>query len=107
MKHFAYPLAFDQPASDQAAYLADPALLKITEFFLSKGLAALKREDAAECWYQDWIDYQAEHRIYASLLSPSKYSTLGFHFDLLKLVRAYELFGYFSPSHGYSLQVSL
>lgn len=87
-------------------YLADAAANKIVEFFSAKGLAALKDEDAREVWYQDWIDYQSKHRLYASVLSPKQYSTLGHQIDLLKLTRLMEVFGYFSPSHGYSLQVS-
>ena len=40
------------------------------------------------------------------MLSPKSYSTLGFEFDLLKLTRLLEVFAYFSPAHGYSLQVT-
>ena len=40
----------------------------------------------------------------ASVLSPKQYSTLGYQFDLLKLTRFLEVFAYFSPAHGYSLQ---
>ena len=87
-------------------YLADAAANKVVEFFSAKGLAALKDEDAREQWYQDWIDYQSKHRLYASVLSPKQYSTLGYQIDLLKLTRLMEVFGYCSPSHGYSLQVS-
>ena len=87
-------------------YLADPSIRHLVEFFTKKGLLALKDEDSREQWYQDWLDYQARHRIYASVLSPNQYSSLGYHLDLLKLTRVMEVFGYFSPSHGYSLQVS-
>ncbi len=69
-------------------------------------MATLKREDREEGWYQDWIDYQAKHGLYASVLSPKAYSTRGHQFDLLKLTRFAEAFAYFSPAHAYSLQVS-
>ena len=39
-------------------------------------------------------------------LSPQAYSTRGHQFDLLQLTRFMEVFAYFSPAHGYSLQVS-
>ena len=87
-------------------YLSDPAAGKLADFFRAKGLAAVVEEDSREQWYTDWLDYQAKHRLYASVLSPKQFSTLGNHFDLLKLTRFLEVFGYFSPSHGYSLQVS-
>jgi acyl-CoA dehydrogenase len=87
-------------------YRRDPAVVKLIEFFDAKGLAALKEQDRCETWYDDWIAYQAEHRLYAQLLSPAKYSTFGGKLDLLRYARFLEVFGYFSPAHGYSLQVT-
>jgi acyl-CoA dehydrogenase len=87
-------------------YLADPSIRKLAEFFERKGLPALKQEDREEHWYEDWINYQAEHRLYASVLAPNSYSSLGAEFDLLRYARFLEVFAYFSPAHGYSLQVS-
>ena len=87
-------------------YLDDPALGRLADFFTRKGAVALRAEDDGERWYQDWLDYQAAHHLYASLLSPERYSSRGNRLDLLRLVRFLEAFAYFSPSHGYSLQVS-
>lgn len=87
-------------------YLTDSSATKLAEFFRAKGLEAIKDEDGREQWYSDWLDYQAAHHLYASLLSPRQYSSRGNQFDLLKLARFYEMVAYFSPSHGYSLQVS-
>jgi acyl-CoA dehydrogenase len=103
-----YPLAFSANRQSDAAdiYLADPSIRKLVEFFETKGSAAVKEEDRQEQWYEDWIAYQAKHRLYASVLSPKFFSTLGFEFDLLKVTRFLEVFGYFSPAHGYSLQVT-
>ncbi|CAN5345507.1 acyl-CoA dehydrogenase family protein [soil metagenome] len=94
-----WPCSFESPQDEP-----DPAIRKLSEFFQAKGLAALKREDRGERWYDDWLAYQAQHRIYASVLSPAKYSSLGHRFDLRNLVRFLEAFAYFSPAHGYSIQ---
>jgi acyl-CoA dehydrogenase len=94
------------PPGQLDPYLDDPPTRKLAEFFRAKGTAALKDEDAREAWYQDWVDYQAGHRLYASVLAPREFSTLGCQLDLLRLTRFVEVFAYFSPSHGYSLQVS-
>src|SRR6202044_537822 len=59
-----------------------------------------------EQWFDDWLAYQAKHRLYAMLLAPKTYSTLGAELNLLKLTRFVEIFGYCSPAHGYSFQVS-
>jgi acyl-CoA dehydrogenase len=103
-----YPIAFSGGRQSDVAdiYLADPALRKLAEFFEKKGIGAIKEEDRDERWHEDWIRYQAEHRLYASLLSPKCYSSLGFQFDLLKQGRFLEVIAYFSPAHGYSLQVT-
>jgi len=85
---------------------AIPPLKSSPRFFDAKGLAALKAEDQREEWYADWLTYQAEQRLYATLLSPKEFSTLGTQFDLLRLTRFLEMFAYFSPAHGYSLQVT-
>src|SRR5213078_2495714 len=87
-----YPHAFSaHPQSGGAeTYLRDPSVGKLVDFFQAKGLRALKDE----------------HRLYASVLSPRQFSSLGFEFDLLRLTRFLEVFAYFSPAHGYSLQVT-
>jgi acyl-CoA dehydrogenase len=103
-----YPLIFSTHRRSGAAsqYLRDPALRMLMEFFESKGLPAIKDEDQRQQWYEDWIAFQAAYGLYASLLTPKKYSTLGNQFDLLRLTRFLEVFAYFSPAHGYSLQVT-
>jgi acyl-CoA dehydrogenase len=78
----------------------------MVEFFRAKGLTALKHEDQREEWYRDWIDFQAGHGLYASLLSPKQYSTRGHQLDLCRLTRFLEVFAYFAPAHAYSLHVS-
>jgi acyl-CoA dehydrogenase len=103
---FIFPQTFSTPSALHADYLADESIARLIEFFNRKGLAALKDEDRLEQWYDDWIDFQAQHQLYARLLSPREFSSLGGQFDLLKLTRFLEVFGYFSPAHGYSLQVS-
>ena len=50
--------------------------------------------------------YQARHGLYASLLSPERYSSRGHRFDIGRLTRFLEVFAYFSPAHAYSLHVS-
>ena len=103
------PQAFlgDHPSSAAAAtYLNDSSTRNLVQFFNAKGLAALKDEDRREQWYDDWLAYQARHNLYASLLAPRQYSKQGGELNLLRLTRFFEVFGYCSPAHGYSLQVT-
>lgn len=103
-----YPLAFSTASrsAGAATYLREPLASKLVEFFESKGLAAIKEEDRREQWYEDWIAFQASHQLYARLLTPRDYSSNGSGFDVLRYARFLEVCGYFSPAHGYSLQVT-
>lgn len=103
-----WPAVFSSTGSVASSqlYLADPAARKVVEFFERKGIAALKQEDQQEQWYDDWLAYQAEHKLYASVLSPRAYSSAGAQIDLLRYARFFEVISYCSPSHAYSLQVS-
>jgi acyl-CoA dehydrogenase len=103
-----YPQVFDAPVPSVGVseYLADPFTRLLVDFFHSKGLVVLKKEDQKEHWYGDWIDYQSAHGLYASLLSPAEYSSRGHHFNLRRLTRFLEVFTYYSPAHAYSLHVS-
>jgi acyl-CoA dehydrogenase len=103
-----YPQSFSVAGSTGGAdvYTEDSGVRKLIAFFEAKGILALKEEDRREAWYEDWLAYQAENRLYASLLSPKEFAPGGNGFDLLRLARFLEVFGYFSPAHGYSLQVT-
>jgi acyl-CoA dehydrogenase len=94
------------PSLDVREYLIDPAARELADFFAAKGLASIKHEDRREQWYADWIAYQSQRRLYARLLTPKEFSTLGAEFNLPRYARFLELFAYFSPAHGYSLQVT-
>ena len=94
------------PGSGAAAYLAEPRVRRMVEFFAAKGPTALRADDRAGAWHEDWIRYQGEHGLLASVLSPKAYSTRGTQFDLLNLTRFWEASSYFSPAHAYSLHVS-
>jgi acyl-CoA dehydrogenase len=102
------PSTFSMSQSSAASeiYLRDPSTRKLVEFFERKGSTAIKQEDRTAQWYGDWLEYQARNNLYASVLSPKKFSTRGNEFDLLRYARLMEVFAYFSPSHAYSLQVT-
>jgi len=100
-----YPLAFFG-STESASYFADAPVRALAAFFEEKGLPAIKNEDREEQWYEDWIAYQKQHGLYASILSPAQYSRRDGCFDLLRYTRFLEVFAYCSPAHGYSLQVT-
>lgn len=103
-----FPLTFSEPSrSDGAAtYLREPMIRSLLSFFEKKGLAAIKEEDQREAWYDDWIAFQSAGQLYARLLAPREFSSLGSQFDTLRYTRFLEVCAYLSPAHGYSLQVT-
>lgn len=103
-----WPQAFAGACRSTGAevYLREPTIRALAEFFERKGLSALKDEDRDEQWYEDWLSVQGNDQLYARLLSPRPYTRLGTEFDLLRYVRFLEVCAYFSPAHGYSLQVT-
>jgi acyl-CoA dehydrogenase len=103
-----YPQAFSAARRSGAAeaYLSNPSTAKLAEFFEAKGLPALKEADQNELWYDDWLAYQTTHRLYASVLAPKPNASSDLTFDLLNYARFLEVFGHYSPAHGYSLQVT-
>ena len=76
-----YPQAFStdsrgfSPGVD--VYLREPNAARMAHFFQAKGVSAIKEEDFSEKWYDDWLAYQAAHRLYASVLSPKEFSATG------------------------------
>src|SRR5688572_11076761 len=76
-----YPRSFARTPQEKELYLGERAAGRLAQFFLVKGVATLKEEDRNEQWYADWLEYQAKHRIYASVLSPKEFSSLGYEFD--------------------------
>jgi acyl-CoA dehydrogenase len=77
-----------------------PAIEEILAFFREKGLAQLKKEDQEEKWYEDFVNYVRKRKTYAKVLHPTSFS--------LRAVTALaETFGYTSPAHGYSFQVTV
>jgi acyl-CoA dehydrogenase len=50
-------------------------MLQAIDFFEQKGKQKLKEDDRQRVWYADFLDYQREHRLFATLLTPTRYGT--------------------------------
>ena len=46
-------------------------------FFENKGLKKIKADDQAMVWYDDFLDFIKEEKIFANFLTPEKYSRVG------------------------------
>jgi acyl-CoA dehydrogenase len=82
-------------------------MLRTIEFFENKGLAALKRDDHARVWYQDFLDYQREHRLFATLCTPSAYGSGDTRWDTWRNCEFAEILGFYGLHYWYTWQVSV
>jgi acyl-CoA dehydrogenase len=76
-------------------------------FFEGKGKAALKHDDHERVWYQDFIDFQAGERIFASLLTPAGEGAEDCRWDTWRLCEFAEILGFYGLPYWYTWQVTI
>ncbi len=83
-------------------------MLKTIAFFESKGLAKLKNDDRERVWYQDFIDFVKENKIFAHLLTP-KADALDedSRWDMWRIQGLNEILGFYGLAYWYVWQVSI
>ncbi|MFH2071535.1 MAG: acyl-CoA dehydrogenase family protein, partial [Actinomycetota bacterium] len=79
----------------------------LVEFFEAKGLARLKEDDHAAVWYQDFIDYVGEHRLFATMCTPSGYGGGDTRWDTWRNCEFGEILGFYGLPYWYTWQVSV
>jgi len=80
---------------------------KTIDWFEKKGLNALKQDDMHYRWYDDFIRFQKEEKLFATLLTPSGYGKENSCYDLKRITRFNELLAFYSMAHRYVFQVSI
>jgi len=84
-------------------------MLKTIEFFESKGRGNLKKDDHERVWYQDFLDFQAEHKLFAKLLTPAKYGggDAEYRWDTFRNCEFNEILGFYGLPYWYTWQVTI
>ena len=89
----------------------DPAtrelFFKTIDWFEKKGLTALKQDDMYYTWYDDFIRFQKEEKLFATLLTPAGYGEKTSRYDLNRITQFNELLAFYSMAHRYVFQVSI
>lgn len=80
---------------------------KSIEWFERKGLKAIKQDDQALRFYDDYIKFARENQIFATLLTPAGYGDPDSRFDLYRVCLYNELLGFYSLSYQYNYQVTI
>ena len=78
-------------------------------FFESKGRGKLKKDDHERTWYQDFLDFQKEHKLFARLLTPATYGggDADYRWDTYRNCEFNEILGFYGLGYWYTWQVSI
>ena len=82
-------------------------LRKTVAFFEAKGKARLKEDDFNRTWYEDFLAFVKEEKVFATLLTPKGYGGPDCRWDTSRLVAFNEVLGFYGLCYWYTWQVSI
>ena len=83
-------------------------MLKTIEFFENKGLRSIKDDDHKRIWYRQYLDFIKENKIFATLLTPSKYSDdPDARWDTYRNCEFNEIISFYGLAYWYTWQVTI
>ena len=99
------PKKHDRKYSDEKSR---EIMLKTLEFFEKKGLASIKEDDRKRVWYREYLDFIKENKIFATLLTPSRYSDdPDARWDTYRNCEFNEIIAFYGLGYWYTWQVSI
>jgi acyl-CoA dehydrogenase len=82
-------------------------MLKTIEFFERKGKKKVKADDHERVWYADFLKFQKEEGIFATLLTPSRYGDGDARWDTWRICEFNEILAFYGLCYWYTWQVSI
>ncbi|MDA8440935.1 MAG: acyl-CoA dehydrogenase [Peptococcaceae bacterium] len=82
-------------------------MTKTIEFFERKGLISIKEDDQASRWYEDFIHFLKQEKVFATLLTPAGYGEADARFDLSRICAYNEVLAFYSLAYQYCYQVTI
>ena len=83
-------------------------MLGTIDFFESKGRGKTKKDDHERTWYQDFLDFQKENKLFSTLLTPSRYALEpGSRWDTWRNCAFNEITAFYGLAYWYTWQVSI
>jgi acyl-CoA dehydrogenase len=82
-------------------------MLKTIEFFESKGKQRLKEDDHAAVWYEDFLDFVREERIFATMCTPAGYGAEDARWDTWRICEFAEILAFYGLQYWYTWQVTV
>ncbi len=80
---------------------------KTIEFFETKGLGSIKKDDQERIWYKEFLEFLGKERIFAKLLTPEKYGEDDYRWDMWRIQGLNEILGFYGLPYWYTWQVSI
>jgi acyl-CoA dehydrogenase len=80
---------------------------KTIEFFERKGKRRLKEDDRDRVWYADFLDFQREEKLFATLLTPAGYGDPDCRWDTWRNCEFNEILAFYGLHYWYTWQVSI
>lgn len=85
-----------------------PSLVKATiDFFEAKGLEAIKHDDQHSTWYDDYLNFVKDHKVFAKMLTISGYGDQDSRWDMWRISEFNEVLSFYGLSYWYAWQVSI
>jgi acyl-CoA dehydrogenase len=82
-------------------------MLKTIAFFEGKGKRKLKEDDQKRVWYADFIEFQRQEQIFATLLTPTPYGGPDARWDTWRICEFNEILAFYGLAYWYTWQVSI
>jgi len=82
-------------------------VLKTIAFFEGKGLKKIKDDDQARVWYEDFLDFIRQERIFATLLTPSGYGATESRWDMWRISEYNEILAFYGLQYWYAWQATI
>ena len=98
------------PKENQYEYLDEESrsiMLKTIEFFENKGKEKLKSDYHGRVWYADFIEFLKREKVFATLLTPSKYGERDCRWDTYRNCAFNEILGFYGLPYWYTWQVTI
>jgi acyl-CoA dehydrogenase len=80
---------------------------KTIEFFERKGKKKVKADDHERVWYADFLEFQKQEGIFATLLTPSGYGDGDARWDTWRICEFNEILAFYGLCYWYTWQVSI
>ena len=80
---------------------------KTIEFFETKGLGSIKKDDQERIWYKEFLDFLAKEQIFAKLLTPTPYGDKDSRWDMWRIQGFNEIVGFYGLPYWYTWQVTI